>query len=192
MQITQVLLEKVVNLFDQDQKDKYGQQVWDILLQSYAPIGGFQTASSLEELMHKSGLWKLVMRDGQITAVKIYRDQFGRKAVAMGTDGSIQGRRDIRMLIADDVKFGRSWAETSGAPERIMKGMGAPPIPAIYAEFLSNKAVLSYNPDGFHYTRLIEGEPHEKIMYGTLKLTKAEQEALSGIGVHFTNWPTAL
>ena len=81
-----VLLERIINLFNDD-KWEYAQQVWDILQRSYQYIGGFKTASSIEELIGKSGMWKLVIRNGNISALQIYKDQYGRKLIASGTDG---------------------------------------------------------------------------------------------------------
>jgi len=94
--------------------------------------------------------------------------------------------------LADDIKYGRCWAEVSGPPERIMKNMGARPIPNIYAEYLTRHTVTEYNPDGYHYTKMIEGEPHEKIMFGTLELSPEDQENLAEIGVNFKTWPTKM
>lgn len=31
------------------------------------------------------------------------------------------------------------------------------------------KEILEYDPDGYHYTRLINGEPHRKIMIGNVQ-----------------------
>ena len=171
----QLLTEHVVNLHDTISKDKYGEEVWDMLQRSYAAIGGFKTASSLEELIEKSGMWKLVLRDGIVSAVKIYRDQFGKKSIASGSDGTRQGKLDIFMMMKDDIKFSRSWAEVSGPVEKLMVKFGAIPIPAKFAEYLSKKKVLSIAPDGYHYARLIEGEPHIKIIYGFPVLTPEEK-----------------
>ena len=35
-------------------------------------------------------------------------------------------------------------------------------------EKILNKDIIEYNEDGFHYTRLISGEPHEKILIGNI------------------------
>ena len=189
MRAKEILYERIVNLHRYDNKDKYGEEVWNILQKSYEPVGGFKTAVSLEELIEKSGMWKLVVRNGLVTAVKIYRDQFGRKSIASGSDGSRQGKKDVFMMMKDDVKYGRTWAEVSGPVEKLMGKFGATPIPAIYAEYLSKKKILSISTDGYHYTRLIEGEPHEKIMFGVPQLTPKNILELESQGISLNHWP---
>jgi len=77
-----------------------------------------------------------------------------------------------------DVTQKRSWAEVSGPAEKLAIRNGAKPIPNKYAAYLSGKEILELNPDGYHYTRLIQGEPHEKIMYGFVGLTPEQRKAL--------------
>src|ERR1700741_3909740 len=154
MKSTEFLTEHIVNLLTPQDKQKYAIVVWDLLQQSYAPAGGFHSAASPEELITKSGLWKLMRRDGKITVAAIYRDQNGRKSIAAGTDGSQQGKKDYMAIKNADVSMNRAWAEVSGAPEKILLRSGAKPIPAKFAPLLTGKEIVEYNPDGFHYTRL--------------------------------------
>ncbi len=191
MKASELLSERVVNAFTADQKNKYSQQVWDIMQKSYASIGGFGTASSPEELIQYSGLWKIITRDGKITAVNVYRDQHGRKSIASGTDGSPQGKKDYLMVKSEDVKFNRAWAEVSGAPEKILARSGAKAIPAKFAPVLTQKEILSYNPDGIHYTRLIAGHPHEKAMYGVIKVTPELIDSLRSHGIELHDLPNS-
>ena len=190
MNITDLLLERVVNAFDANKKQHYASQVWELLQKSYSSVpGGFGTAATIEELIEKSGLWKLVVRDGRVTAAGIYRDQFGRKSIAAGTDGTTQGKKDYMMIKDADVKLGRAWAEVSGAPERIMAKSGAKPLPAKFAKVLTGKEILEYNPDGFHYTRLIAGSPHEKVIYGIVNLTPELEKQLVQAGISLNDLP---
>ena len=191
MKIKDILLERVYNAFTSNDKMKYADQVWDVLQKSYANLrGGFGTASSLEELIDKSGLWKIVVRDGKVSAVNIYRDQHGRKSIASGTDGSPQGKKDFMMLKSADVKYNRAWVEVSDAPERILSKMGAKPIPSKFAGPLTGKEILDYNEDGYHYTRLIAGEPHEKIMFGIVKMDPSLEEKLKRAGISVNEVPS--
>jgi len=50
-----------------------------------------------------------------------------------------------------------------------MKKEGAVPYPNTLAAELLQREIVSLNPDGFHYTRMIQGEPHEKIIFGSIK-----------------------
>ena len=174
--LTNLLLERFVNLHTPQEMSKYIDVIWDILEKSYAPIGGFKSAKDKEDLMRKSGLTKLVTKDGKVVAVKIYKDELGRKSIAGGTDGSNEGKKWLIKMSEEDVKLNRSWGEVSGAMEHIMLKKGAVPIPSSMAAEILGKPILSYDPDGYHYTREIQGEPHTKIMYGDLdKLLTALQ-----------------
>lgn len=158
------LLEHFVNLTAPSQKSKYANEVWQILQKSYEKIGGFKSVDTLEELIHDTGLWKLSKRNGRIVAVAIYKDSYGRKSIASGTDGSPQGKHDYFLIKNEDIKFKRAWAEVSGPVEKIMQKSGAQPLPNKFAEVLTGKKVLNFNSDGYHYTRIIGGHPHEKII----------------------------
>lgn len=190
MKINEILVERVINAFDNNNKEKYSQQVWDIMQLSYSNVpGGFGSASSVEELISKSGLWKMVIRSGKVTAVNIYKDQYGRKSIASGTDGSTQGKKDYMMLKNADVKYRRAWAEVSGVPEKIIARMGAKPIPNKFAELLTGKEILEYNDDGFHYTRMIAGHPHEKVIYGAIQITPELEEYLQKNNIQLHELP---
>lgn len=191
MRTKEFIIERVVNAFDEQEKLKYADQVWDVLQKSYAKLpGGFGTASSLEELIEKSGLWKIIVRSGHVTAVNVYRDQNGRKSIASGTDGSIQGKLDYRMIKSADIKFNRAWGEVSDRAEALMAKLGAKPIPAKLAPILTGKKILSYNPDGVHYTRMIAGEPHEKIMYGVVNITPDLEAQIKANGIELHQLPS--
>lgn len=190
MRAKEFLIERVLNLRTPKSKLKVADRIWDMLQSSYASVpGGFGTAESVDELIQKSSMWKVVTRDGHITAAIIYRDQFGRKVIASCTDGTARGKKDYHMIRLDDHHLQRAWAEVSGAPEHIMKKAGAKPILAKFAPMLTQKEILSYNEDGFHYTRMIGGEPHEKIIYGSVKFTEDEIAKLIDDGVTLHELP---
>jgi hypothetical protein len=190
MLIKELLVERVINAFDEKTKLHYGQEVWDIMQRSYASVpGGFGTADDIPDLIKKGDLWKLVIRNGEVTAACIYRDQFGRKAVASGTNGTIQGLRDYKMIKSEDQKFQRSWAEVSGKPEAAMIKAGFKPLPHKFAAILCKKPIIEYNPDGFHYSRMIAGDLHEKIIYGSVKVTPELAHQLAAMGIHLHELP---
>ena len=192
MKSHEFLTERVLNLHDVTSKEKYADAVWDILQKSYEKIGGFKSAPDTETLIHDTGLWKVVTRNGQISAVNLYKDKFGRKSIASGTNGTEQGKRDFLMLKNEDVKLGRAWAEVSGAPEKILARQGAKPIPNKFAQLLTDKEILELNPDGYHYTRLIGGEPHEKIIYGVVNMDKGLADKLQAAGIDLKELPDNL
>lgn len=172
------LFEHVINLWDIQSKEKYADQVWKMLQKSYEKIGGFGSATSPEELVYDSGLWKLIIRNGSISAGKIYKDAYGRKGIGTLTNGSDQGKKDFKMITKDDMEYHRAWGEISGAVEHLMKKYGGFPIPSKYAHVLTHKEILDYNEDGYHYARLIAGIPHEKVIYGWIDPSPEEIEEL--------------
>jgi hypothetical protein len=186
MRFNQVLFEHFVNAVTPEEKAPYAETVWDILQQAYGAIGGFKGAASAEELVHTPGLWKLSRRNGKIVAVALYKDMYGRKAIAFGTDGSIDGKRDFYNLRDEDLKLNRMWVEASGAIEKVLLKAGARPVPAKYASSLTGKEILSINPDGFHYTRLLQGHPYEKIIFGFVDVTQdlADRFEKAGLNLH--------
>jgi len=189
MLLHNLLNEHIVNLRSPTEKRAYADRVWELLQQSYSSIGGFKSASSPEELIADSGLWKLVTRSGEITAVNIYKDSFGRKSIASGTNSTPQGKADYRMVKDEDFKLKRAWAEVSGAVERVMAKSGGRPIPAKYAEILTGKRILDISDDGAHYTRLIAGHPHEKVIYGFVNLSPIDVANLKALGIDVHQLP---
>lgn len=164
--IANILFERYVNLHTDQQLAPYIDEIWDMLQKSYASIGGFKSAKSKEDLINKTGLAKLVRRDGKIVAVKIYKDELGRKSIAAGTDGSMQGKEGLMKMSQEDIKMNRAWGEFSGAMEHIMIKKGGVPIPNTLVSDILGKPIESLDPDGYHYTREIQGELHKKIMIG--------------------------
>lgn len=109
------LAERYVNVFDEPTKEKYADVVWDILQKSYADQGGLKGGgfNSKADMIKRIPFWKLVVRDGKVTSVAMYKDTQGRKRVAIGTDGSESSKIDIRSTVKADV--GRAYVEMSGA-----------------------------------------------------------------------------
>ena len=126
---------------------------------------------SKEQLIDETDMWKMVRKNGKILAVKCYTfKRGGRKACYCASNGTDEGKQALYQMVKDDMKLkGRqAWIEASGAVEHIYKKYGeATPIPAeIAQQIMKDKKFISFNKDGYHYTRLIGGHPHEKIMLG--------------------------
>jgi len=180
------LMETVKTIITSTDKHKYVDDVWEILANSYRNIGGFKSANSKDELINDSGIWKLVMRNGCITAVRIEKAKFGRKGIAIGSDGTAQGKQDVKMMMRDTIKTRRGWSEVSGAVEHLLLKAGGKIIPSKFAQTLTGKEILKYNDDGVHYTRLIMGMPHEKCIVGFIDPTEEELQIFidHGIPIH--------
>jgi len=202
MRYHQLLIERIVNLHTSEEKMKYADKIWDMLQRSYKKMGGFKSANSAKELANDSGYWKLVRRGSHITALKIYKkvpNTNNFKMVAMATEtepdpegaykATERGKKDYNMLKNDDINTKRSWAEVSGPAEKLMLRAGAKPIDNKYAEFLTGKKILDLNTDGYHYTRLIQGEPHEKIIVGFVDLSPIGREKLIKLGFDLKHLP---
>lgn len=166
-----MLLEHYVNLKTADEKKEYVDEVWDLLQKAYELAGGFKSANSKQHLIDDSSLWKLVRRDGKIVAANLYKDAFGRKMIACATDGSVKGKQDLKKIKSDDLKLQRAWGEASGKVESLFLKLGAVPLSNKFAAKLTKKEILGYDVDGIHYTRLIGGEPHSKVIFGFPKMT---------------------
>jgi hypothetical protein len=163
------LNERYLNFFDKEELRPYIDEVFDIMQRTYEPIGGFKTARTPEELLSKAGFAKLVRKEGRIVAAAVYKDQRGRKAIAKGYDGSEIGKRSVVQIYKEDAKMNRSWGEFSGKPEAIMLKYGAVPVHNDAVEAILGKPIESKDADGFHYIRLIKGEPYRKILIGNVK-----------------------
>lgn len=166
LSIANILFERYINLHTPQEMSTYIDEIWNILVKSYEPIGGFKSAKSKEDLIKKAKLIKLVRRDGRIVAVKVYKDELGRKSIAAGTDGSIQGKEGLIKMSEEDIKMNRAWGEFSGAMEHIMLKKGGVAIPNTMASTLLGKPIYSLDDDGYHYTREIQGELHRKVIIG--------------------------
>lgn len=156
--------EAFLNLWTISDREKYKQQVFAMIEDAYKYIGGY--AGDLEELVANSLLWKCVIRNQKTVSVVIYKDKLGRKLVALASDGSDEGKKGLVKILQEDITLQRSWSELSGKLETLSKKLGMRMIPSKFAPILTGKKILSYSEDGYHYTRVIGGEEHEKVLFG--------------------------
>ncbi len=148
MLVEQIITERYVNAVGfgpeaQQVKQRYLDQVWDILQKSYAPIGGikgkgFETKESMLDLP----MWKMGIRDGRVRAVIMYKDKNGRKSVAMGTDGSDEGNWFINDIFKNELS--RSYGEKSKAA--LGKMMKTYPFDVLEPFLVSPDRVAEMNP----------------------------------------------
>lgn len=187
------LNESFVNLIgDDERKTQYADQVWDVLQRSYADIGGIQGNGfqSKEDMIKKIPFWKIDVYNGKVSAIVMYKDKNGRKAVASGTDGTQRGiKKYYEMAKAE---LGRSYAEKSkkslGAaikahgesieafmiPVDEVKKIAAPdeiiPLSVFKGKLDADDAFTAKKYPQFKkymYIREIGGKPHMKVMLGT-------------------------
>lgn len=110
----QLLSERFINLIgDDERKEDYRDQVWNLLQTSYKPIGGIKGTGfkSPDDMVKNIPFWKMAVKDGKVEAVIMYRDKGGRKSVAMGSTGSPWAKEKVSSMLAQDIK--RSYGEKS-------------------------------------------------------------------------------
>lgn len=174
-----ILFEHYVTLFDSDsdmtKKEEYLDQVWSILQDAYAAIGGIANIDEKEELLDEDFIWKLVTKNKKVLAVQLYkRKGGGRKIFVGGCLPTEDGKKAFYNLASEDVKRLErdAWAEVSGSMEGVyLFKLHATPIPAEKAAKIlgdMGKKIISISNDGFHYTRKIGGKSFEKIMFGNV------------------------
>ena len=179
--------ERFVNLFgDVEGKEKYVDQVWDMLQSSYKRSGGIKGSGfgSKQEMIDKLPLWKLVRKDGKIVAGGLYKDKRGRKRVASFTDGTAQGKKWLAKVVEEDferaffemskaafgsavknlgIDFMKRWAKTPQEVEKILKGKEIVyPVPENDPHVIKVPELKE-----FYYQRELGGKLETKIMLGT-------------------------
>lgn len=162
------LNERFLNLFQVNDKEKYFTEISDLINETYDSIGGF--VGDINEFLTDKYFWKLVKRNGKIVAGKIYKGLRGRKSVCGFTDGSFLGKIELKNIVKEDIKLGRSWVEVSGNMENVYKySAKATPMSRTEVEIimkLINKEIISWESDNIHYSRIIKGKKLTKVMYG--------------------------
>jgi hypothetical protein len=95
-------------------REKWSDQVWDILQKSYAPIGGIKGSgfSSKQDMINNIPFWKIYTKNDKVVAAAFYKDKGGRKSVAIATDGSDLGKKIVGDLFK--ASLGVSYGEKSG------------------------------------------------------------------------------
>jgi len=174
-----LLQEKVlsigINPEQEPLREKHRKEIFDILKSSYSKIGGYSGLGHKPEDEHKAihadisnSMIKAVRRNGKIVAVSLYRDQHGRKTLALGTDGSAEGKDAIMKIMDEDNKQKRSWGEVSGAVEHLQTKIGVPRIPSELAGILIRKPHRVVGPHSIE--RTIGGTKHTKTLMGHPKV----------------------
>lgn len=165
----QFINEHFVNVFKKEDMKKYGDEVWKMLQDAYKYCGGVAGASSIDDIIEDTDMWKMVRRNGKITAVKIYKfKNGGRKANCAATDGTEQGIADMKKVYQEDglLKDRKAYAEVSGKALSTCLNQGNIPLPAVVAKEILKKD-LTPCEDGWFYTRKLgDGHEHHKLLVG--------------------------
>jgi len=120
-----ILLETIDNYLpgDEDAKTQIAQSVYTLLQNAYTKIGGIKGTgfNSPEDMVKNIPMWKVFRRGTDIKAVLMYKDRNGRKMVALGTDGSRDGKLMLKNMITAEYTTDRSFGEVSGPALRFVK-----------------------------------------------------------------------
>ena len=115
MKLKKYLTETIDNYFDYNEKQKYSQQVWDIIQRSYAPIGGIHGNGfkSIDDMIKNIPMWKIFRRGDTVKVIMLYKSKQGRKRVALGTDGSKEAKEMLAKMLIDEYRTKRTFGEVS-------------------------------------------------------------------------------
>lgn len=180
-----------------EDRKKWVDQAWDLLQTAYAPMGGMKGGgfASKEDMIHNLPMWKLFVRGDRLVAATFYKDKNGRKAVAIASDGSPEGKKIVADRYKADMKV--SYGEKSGpALGFAIKTIGMDVIqnfvlkPELVQKLTGDKniSVTKYGVDNldpkdritfdkypelkdYFYVREIGGEMHLKLTFGAPGLT---------------------
>jgi len=164
--------ENIINVFYTKDKEKFVDIVWDLLTKSYANIGGIKGSGfqSKNNMIEKIKMWKISRRDNKIVAGLLYKDKGMRKTVAVFTDGSSVGKKDLEKMLRDD--FERSSIEVSHSLMKFLEKK----IPSTVKKYVVDTSKVSdilgkdiEIIDDTHYKRDINGTVITKMMLGNIK-----------------------
>lgn len=177
----QLICERFINCFEKDDMRKYADEVWDILQQCYAYIGGVAGVKDIEDLIEDTQMWKLTRRNGKISACKLYKvgADGTRKCNCCGYDGTDQGKADLEKMYREDnlMKDRKAYGEFSSKAVSVQLRNGGIPIPATVAQQILPKKKLTPSADGWFYERVLgDGKTHHKLMIGNFPNAKYNDE----------------
>jgi len=186
--------ETFVNLIgDNQDKQKYVDEVWDLLQKSYADIGGIKGSGfkNKQDMIDNIPFWKLGVKNGKVVAAIFYKNKTGRKSVAFASDGSSESVPIVKEIITADLS--RSFGEKSKAmlgkllktvPWNVLEPFILTPEEASKALKKDVTAVLGLKDDQipddgklalakypelrkYAYIRNLAGDEMFKVMFGT-------------------------
>ena len=192
MKATEFLTERFFNAINTNDKTKYATIVWDMIQQSYAPIGGIRGSgfANIEDMIRYNYMWKVGLSNSTPVMVTIYKKSSHgsyndlRKMVAMGTNGSKEGIEMAKQVLKADLSTGRAFGEFSGSVFGAAKKLYPPEvlttmlIPAVdVAHILQKKIIIGAGTDmrtsgandpyePYYYQREIGNKMHTKVAYG--------------------------
>ena len=166
--------KKWVYLTDEE-KDEFAKELFDLINNAYAPIGGHPNYTSPADVMGAEGDADYMVidldDDPEFDAVKISKKKSaGNKSVGLGHDGSKPAKSAAVNITALLLKQPGYFVEVSGVLKDILKAKGAPIVTdeEIIRKVLKGKEI-ELNDDG-SYQREIGGKVFTKMLMGNPKV----------------------
>jgi len=163
-------MNKTLTLTTKESMQCYIEQVWPMLVASYAKVSGGLHFESAEQLIAATQRWRLEVRNKKVIAVTIFKAKLGWKLVAMATcrNYAEKAKYALRRLIKADLS--RCWMELSERAERFVLEQCGGQHFVVHGSLvfsLLNKPILPSLTDGYHYQREVGGILKAKIIVGT-------------------------
>jgi hypothetical protein len=154
-----------------EEQDEFAEEVFDLIDNAYAPIGGHPNYKSPDDVVGAEGDASYMVidldDDDDLDAVKVDKNRgSGNKAVAMGHDGSQPAKSAAINITAIMLKEPGHYVEVSGKLKDILSAKGVPVVTdkETIEKVLKGKSI-EMNDDGT-YSRYIGGEKHTKTLMG--------------------------
>lgn len=93
-------------ILNKDMKEKYKNEVWDLIQDSYSAIGGIKGSgfSSPDDMIANIPFWKVYTKNNKVLMVVLYKEKSGRKLVALEIDGSPLSKAMLTKVIIQSPK----------------------------------------------------------------------------------------
>ena len=158
------------------EKSLIADDVFNLLKEAYRDVKGGLHFSSVDDLLSKTSVWKIIYFQSSIVGVIIYKSKRGLKMVALGLsvtiDKFVSKHTKTMLSYIFKITFKNSWMEVSEGAERfiIKNGGGKYILPNTLAKNLTGKEILEFCEDGYHYKREINGVIKTKLIIGNPKI----------------------
>lgn len=164
-------LQRTITLKTENGMKKYSQRVWELLSIAYNKVEGGLNFNSIEELINSTTQWKIVLRDGNIIAVTIYKAKKGLKIVAFAACKVLREYSIPALINLIKRELKSCYIEVSEkAEEFVLKYCDGAKyiIENSKAKKILNKSIELCN-DGLHYVRTIQNIKKQKLLLGTIQ-----------------------
>lgn len=161
--------EKYINIHDKPTMVKYVDIVYDMLKKSYEYAGGLKGTGfkTPTDMISSMKLIKIYKYNDEFLCCVCYKDKEGRKVVALGTNGSLRAKKELKKMLK--FEFERSYMEVSDSMLKFIQKC----YPDLFEKYkIKNNTDLKIFKDiipidDFYYKRKINNEYITKIALGT-------------------------